>query len=127
VNTLASRDDICLIVLGGLFRHSENSMYGHLVEQALNEIHPDKVIFGIRAIDLDYGLSNDFIPEISTDRKILSTAKEVIIVADHTKFNRISTAQVCSFSSVHKIITDQKTPREMIAALVERGIEVIVA
>ncbi len=127
VNVLAERDDIHLIILGGIFRHSENSMYGHLVEEALSAIRPDKVLFGIRAIDLHYGLSNDFIPEISTDRKILATAREVIIVADHTKFNRISTAQVCPLSAVHKIVTDQETPREIICALSEQGIDVIVA
>lgn len=126
-NVLADRDEINLIILGGIFRHSENSMYGHLVEQALSEIYPDKVISGIRAIDINHGLSNDFIPETSTDRKILSTGKEVIVVADHTKFNRISTAQVCSLSCVHKIVTDQKTPEETIEILSERGVDVIVA
>jgi len=126
-NVLADWDEINLIVLGGIFHHSECSMYGYLVEQALSEIHTDKVIFGVRAIDINHGLSNDFIPEISTDRKIPSSGRQVIVVADHTKFNRVSTAQVCSLDCVHTIVTDQETPQETIRAIDERGIDVIVA
>jgi DeoR/GlpR family transcriptional regulator of sugar metabolism len=126
-NVLSNRDDINLIVLGGIFRHSENSMYGSLVEDALSEFHADKVIFGIRAIDIHQGLTNDFFPEISTDRNILRTGLEVIVVADHTKFNRISTARVCPLSWIHKIVTDQKTPPETINAIKQRGVDVIVA
>jgi DeoR/GlpR family transcriptional regulator of sugar metabolism len=52
--------------------------------------------------------------------------REVIVVVDHTKFNRISTAQVCSLACIHKIVTDQKTPQEAIDAILERGVDVIV-
>lgn len=126
-NALADRRDITLIVVGGVFRQSEGSLYGHLTELILNEINASKVIFGIRAISLENGLTNDFVPEVSTDRKILKMAREVILVADHTKFNRVSTALVCSISEIHKIITDDKTPKELIDQFVKRGIDVVVA
>lgn len=126
-NVLANRQDIYLIILGGTFRHSENSMYGHLVELALKEVNADKVIFGIRAISLENGLTNDFMPEVPTDRQILRVGREVIIVADHTKFNRVSTALVCPLSWAHKIVTDDQTPAEVVKALRSEGIDVIVA
>jgi DeoR/GlpR family transcriptional regulator of sugar metabolism len=126
-NVLADRRDINLIVVGGVFRQSEGSFYGHLTESMLSEIHATKVIFGIRAISLEKGLTNDFVPEISTDRKILRMANDVIIVADHTKFNRVSTALVIPSSEIHTIVTDYQTPQHVINELLEIGIDVIVA
>jgi DeoR/GlpR family transcriptional regulator of sugar metabolism len=126
-NALAHRKEINLIILGGTFRHSEFSMYGHLVEIALKEVYADKVIFGIYAIHPENGLTNDFLPEVSTDRAILKIGREVIIAADHTKFMRVSTALVCPLSWVHKIVTGSETSPEIMAKFRERDIDVIAA
>jgi len=126
VNVLATRTDINLVILGGIFRHSEYTAYGHFAEQALAELHADKVIFGIRAICNGPGLTNDFIPEVQTDRAILKIGREVIILADHTKFNAISIATVAPLSWVSKIITDNQTPAEVIDEMTQLGIEMIV-
>jgi DeoR/GlpR family transcriptional regulator of sugar metabolism len=126
-NALADRREITLLVVGGLFRQSEGSFYGHLTELMLNEINATKVISGIRAISLENGLTNDFVPEISTDRKILKIAKDVILVADHTKFNRVATALVCACTEIRRIITDEGTPPEVAQGFADAGIEVIVA
>ena len=126
-NALANRREINLVILGGIFRHSEYTAYGHFTEQSLAELNADKVIFGIRAICSEHGLTNDFLPEVQTDRTILKIGREVIILADHTKFNLVSTATVAPLSWVSKIITDDQTPTQVINEMVQHGIEVIVA
>jgi DeoR family transcriptional regulator of aga operon len=127
VNALASRQEIDLIILGGIFRRSEHTMYGHLTEQNISQMNPGKVFLGFRAISLEHGLTNDFLPEVSTDRAILERGEEVIITADHTKFNRVSTVSVHSLARANKIVTDDRTSREVVAAITEKGIEVIIA
>ena len=52
LNALADAPSINLIGLGGVLRPSEMSLIGHITEQALSEVRADKVILGIRAIDL---------------------------------------------------------------------------
>ena len=126
-NALANRQDINLIFLGGIFRSTEYTVYGHLTEQDVCQVNADKVIFGIRAISLEQGLTNDFLPEISTDRAILKIGREIIIAADHTKFNRISTASVSPLSNINTIVTDDQTPQDIITAITEMGIDVIAA
>jgi DeoR family transcriptional regulator, aga operon transcriptional repressor len=126
-NVLANRQDIHLIILGGYFRSSEYTVYGHITEHDISQVNVNKVIFGIRALNVEQGLSNDFLPEVSTDRAILNSGKEVIITADHTKFNRISTAIVSSLACVNKIITDDQTSPEVLAELRDLGIDVIIA
>jgi DeoR/GlpR family transcriptional regulator of sugar metabolism len=126
INTLADAPGITLVGLGGVLRHSEMSMIGHITEQALAEVHAHKIIMGIRAVDVERGLTNDYLPETMTDRAILARGGEVIIAADHTKCGRLSTAFVAPITAMHKLITDAQAPPDFVEALRAQGIEVLV-
>jgi DeoR family transcriptional regulator, aga operon transcriptional repressor len=127
LNLFNSNRNIYVICLGGNFRHSEASYIGHLTEKNLEEVRADKVIFGIRALSLEEGLTNDYMNETTTDRMILKVGREVIIVADHTKFDRISTSYVAPLSAIHTVVTDNQTPPEFLEGLQAKGIRVVVA
>jgi len=125
VNELAAHPGIELIVIGGMLRQSELSMVGHVAEQALREFRADRVFLGMYAIDVGCGFTNDYSPEIMTDRAILGIAPQVIILADHTKFCRVSSMLVAPVSAAQIIITDQVTPVTIVDQLKELGIQVI--
>ena len=127
LNTLAGIKEITVISLGGMLRDSELSFIGHITEQALAEVRVDKVIMGTRGISLENGLTNDYLQETLTDRAILKIGREVIIVADHTKINRVSTAFLAPLDAVRVFITDSKADKKFIQALKKTGVEVIVA
>jgi DeoR/GlpR family transcriptional regulator of sugar metabolism len=127
VNELADDTNINLIVLGGMLRTTELSMIGHITEQALREVRVDKVIFGIRAIDVEAGLTNDYMPEIMTDRAILDMGSQVILVADHSKFGRIASAFVAPIHRVSTVITDNQSNRQILSQIDALGVTVIVA
>jgi DeoR/GlpR family transcriptional regulator of sugar metabolism len=125
VNTLADKPDLTLICLGGLFRPSELSFIGHVAEQALAEVRADKVFIGIRAIDLEHGLTNEFLPETMTDRAILHIGREVIVVADHTKCGTLSAAFVAPLSAMHTLVTGTEVDPEFAAVVRARGTRVL--
>lgn len=127
LNLLSSYPGVVVIALGGILRSSELSFIGHITEQALSELHTDRVIIGVHAINLESGLTNDYLPETMTDRAILKAGREVIVVADHTKVNAISTAFLAPVTSIHRLITDSNTPDDFLAALKKRGVDVIKA
>ncbi|HEY44683.1 MAG TPA: DeoR/GlpR transcriptional regulator [Anaerolineae bacterium] len=124
INELADRDKVELIVIGGMLRQSELSMVGHIAEQAVREFRADRVFMGMRAIDASHGFTNDFLPETMTDRAILNIAPQIIIVADHTKFGRLSSVLVAPVTAAHVIITDKETPQEIASELEELGLEI---
>lgn len=126
INLLSNEESVTLVSTGGIFRRSELSFIGHLAEQALSELRPQMVIMGIRAISLQDGLTNDYLPEVNTDRAIIRAASEVIIVADHSKFGKVSTAFVAPINVIHKLVTDDRTPKDMLASIQALGVEVIV-
>lgn len=126
VNLLA-RGSAELIVIGGMFRASEQSMVGHVAEQAIREFRADHAFMGIRGIDVEHGLTSDFLPETVTDRAILGIAPHCVIVADHSKFDRVSSVFLAPVTSAHTVVTDGKTAAETVAALRESGVEVLIA
>jgi DeoR family transcriptional regulator, aga operon transcriptional repressor len=127
INELHKSPGISLIALGGVFRHSELSFIGHITEQALVELRADKVILGIRALDPEEGLTNDYLAETRTDREILRIGRQSIIVADHTKIGRCSTAFVAPITAVNTLITNREAPPEAVEAFEARGVQVLLA
>lgn len=125
MNVLADVPDITLVSLGGILRASEQSFIGHLTELILDELFVNKAILGIRAIDLEMGITNDYLAETQTDRKILNISNEVIIVADHTKCERTSSVLLAPLSVIHTFVTDTQTRPEFTAALQNSGIRVL--
>lgn len=127
INLMAERPNITLIALGGSLRVSELSFIGHITEQSLAELRADRVIIGTRAISVEQGLTNDYLPETLTDRATLKVGREIVIVADHTKCGVVSTAFLAPLTAMHTLVTDSGTDTEFIEALKQKNVRVIVA
>jgi DeoR/GlpR family transcriptional regulator of sugar metabolism len=124
---LAAAEGITVVVTGGIMRASELSLVGHITEQALREVRVDKVIIGMQAISLEAGMTNDYLPEVMTDRAILEMAPELIVVADHTKFGVVASAYVAPVERITTLVTDSDADPETLTRLEETGIQVIAA
>jgi DeoR family transcriptional regulator of aga operon len=124
---LAAAEDVTVVVTGGMLRASELSLVGHITEQALREVRVDKVILGMRAISLEEGMTNDFLPEVMTDRTIIEMAPDLIVVADHTKFGKVASAYIAPVERITMLVTDPEVDAKFVAHLEELGIRVIVA
>lgn len=127
LNTLAGLKEITVVSLGGMLRESELSFIGHITEQALVEVRADKVFMGTRGVSLEHGLTNDYLQETLTDRAILKSGREIIIVADHTKIKRVATALLAPLNSMHTFVTDLEADTKFVQALKKQGISVVVA
>jgi DeoR/GlpR family transcriptional regulator of sugar metabolism len=117
--------NIQVLVLGGFLRHSELSLHGYLVHEALRSIHLDKAIIGIRGIHPERGLTNDTPHEIMTDRAVLGISDNIIVIADHTKFGHIATSVTAPVEVAKTIVTSSLAPREIVEAIRAKGVEVI--
>ncbi len=126
LNMLAGLKEITVISLGGMLRESEMSFIGHITEQALKEIRVDRVFIGTRGLSLEHGLTNDYLQETLTDRAILKIGREVIIVADYSKVNRVSTVLLAPLDAVNTLVTDTKVDKKFVQELKKQGINVIV-
>jgi DeoR/GlpR family transcriptional regulator of sugar metabolism len=127
INELTGRPHVNLIIVGGIFRKDELAFIGYIAEQTLREFRADRVFMGIRSIDIRQGLTNDYYPESSIDRSLFAFASQVVILADHTKFGRVSPVFVAPVSAAGEIITDSGAPDTLVSDLRALGIRVTLA
>lgn len=122
---LSTSEKLDVIVVGGFLRKSELSLVGYPTENYLNDIHVDKVFMGVNGIDPDVGITSSNAQELMTDRSILKLSKNIIVIADHTKFGSISSGRMAPLSFVKTIVTSTLVPSQMVNAIRKQGVEVI--
>lgn len=124
---LSSMSNISLVVAGGMLRHKYNTLVGYFAEKVISEIHADRFFLSADAIDIDHGCMCYNIEEISVKKSMINSAKEVILLGDHTKFETIAFINVCSLSEVDTIITGKEIDPETLARLQDMDIQVVLA
>ncbi|MGD8586416.1 MAG: DeoR family transcriptional regulator [Chloroflexota bacterium] len=118
---------ITLISTGGVLRSSNNTLVGLIGEGSLKELRADKLFLGVAGVTLDFGLSDDPMTDVAMKQAMVKAAREVILLADHTKFGREAVVQVASANVVNKLITDRALPASARLDFAALGTEVIVA
>jgi DeoR family transcriptional regulator of aga operon len=123
---LLGSKDIQLILLGGMVRQNSYSAVGHFAEEMLGHLSADKLFLAVDAFDLDFGLSTPNLEESKVNQVMVRIAREVILVADSSKFGKRSLSRIVPLSKIDKIITDHGLPEKTQDELRARGIELIV-
>jgi DeoR/GlpR family transcriptional regulator of sugar metabolism len=124
---LGGDEQITLIATGGTVRQATLSFVGSWAEEMLSRFHADALFLAATAIDLERGLFNSNVYEIGVKQQMIRSARRTILLADHTKFGRQSTAKIAGLSAVHGIVTDHQIPPEVPIALRDHNIEVRLA
>jgi DeoR family transcriptional regulator, fructose operon transcriptional repressor len=127
IEALRTRPDITLISTGGLLRHESQTLTGPTTEIVLRELRADRLFLAVTGVSLDFGLSHTNLAEVTVKQTMIRAAREVILLADHTKFEQESVVQIAPISSVHKVITDNALPASTRLDLTKLGIEIIIA
>lgn len=104
---LYSQPHIRLILSGGIVRHGEASMIGNLAAYAYQNLYVDRLFLGVGAIHAQFGLSEYNWDDALVKQAMIGCAKEVILVADASKFDRVAFARVGSLQVVHQLVTDR--------------------
>jgi DeoR/GlpR family transcriptional regulator of sugar metabolism len=124
-DTLNGTPDIVLISTGGAVRYSTQMLVGPTAEGALKELRADKLFLMVSGITIDFGLSHHTISEVTIKQAMIRSAREVIVLADHTVFGAEVGIQVAPLKAVHKLITDDALPPSTRLDISKAGIQVV--
>jgi len=119
------RDEIKVIVLGGILRTASLSLTGPIGENSIKNFYCDKCFLGVDGIDSQSGIYTPNLEEAHLNRMMINASKEVIIVTDSNKFKRKSFAHIAPITKVNMIVTDSKIPEDELKNLQNMGIKVI--
>lgn len=126
-NELLKGPNINIIVPGGTLRKSSHSLVGPLAEKSMRNFYVDKVFLGVDGFDANEGAFTPNIEEASLNQIMIEIAKEVILVADSSKFRRRSLAFICRPQKIDIVITDDRLGTEDKKWLEDQGIRLIIA
>jgi DeoR family fructose operon transcriptional repressor len=104
---LGHRPGIEVIITGGLL-HQTSSLVGPFARATLEQLHVDWLFFSVTGIsdDLDLRVPSEFDAEIKA--AMMRIAKQVVLVADVTKFGRDSYVRVGPLSDVDVVVSDDR-------------------
>jgi DeoR family fructose operon transcriptional repressor len=115
---------ITLISTGGALRYSTQVLVGPTAEGALRELRADKLFLMVSGITLDFGLSHHTISEVTIKQAMIRSAREVILLADHTSFGEEAGIQVAPVTVVQNLITDDALPPSTRLDITRVGIQI---
>lgn len=124
---LGTMDNVDIIQLGGILRHSSLSVVGEFAKAPFADCTCSKLFLGVDGIDPDFGITTTDIREAELNKVMMRAAQKVIVLADSSKFMRRGFSKIADISEVDLIITDSGVPAAMRERLEEKGIELIIA
>lgn len=127
VEVLEKHDHVSVVVTGGVLRSGEKSLIGNMAISAFRRFFPGKVFLGVAGISLDKGLTDYTIDEVEIKKAMIECAKEVIVLADHTKLERVAPVPIGPISLVHTIVTDSGIAESQKSELQDAGVRLLVA
>jgi DeoR/GlpR family transcriptional regulator of sugar metabolism len=123
---LLDAEGIDLVVLGGVVIPRIHSLRGHLTEVGMGELRADTAFMGVSAIDLEHGFMTDHVAEIAVDRALRGMARDAVVLADASKFDRVAPGFMFGFEQVGTLVTDTRARPAFVEALTARGTRVVV-
>jgi len=121
---LQDRKGIDVIIIGGFLRKETLALVGPLAEQSLNKMKVDIAFIGTNGLDLVEGITTPNLVEAETKRKMIQSAKQVILLADHSKLGKVAFAKVAELSEINKLVIDREVSESVINSLKNLGIDV---
>jgi len=110
---LAANSDFEIIIAGGYVRSRDRGVIGEATIDFINQFKVDFAIIGISGIDDDGALLDYDYREVRVAQAIIRNAREVLLVADHTKFERRPMVRLGEASEINHIFTDKHLTEEM--------------
>jgi len=126
---LSDAPGITVIGTGGILSDAwpggDRVFVGPLAEAALRRFRPAKAFIGTAGITIEDGLTNSNSMQAEIKRVMMEVSHKVYLLADHTKFGRVSYAVAGNVDQLTAVVTDNGLSEQWRDALREAGVDVI--
>lgn len=119
--------DAQIYVTGGALDRRFATLLGEMSLDAIGRFRTARAILGMDGISVDGGLSVTDPAVAATKRKMMATAGQLIVVADHTKLSQKSLYTIAPLEAMDILVTDGGVSSDILEAIRACGPQVIVA
>lgn len=124
---LSQAPRLTVVSTGGVVHPGARALVGHITLQTLREVHADRVILSAGGVSVEGGVTVPQDQLVPVKQAMIQAAREVILVADHSKLGRTTLYRVAPLQAVHVLVTDREADPAQIATLEQAGLRVILA
>lgn len=114
-----------LILLGGQYIPEENSFYGQMTLDLLNNLHVQKSFVFPSAVSLEHGICGFEETLYPLQQKLLRCCDQAYILADSSKFERTALYKVADMRPEYIYVTDPELPEQLRHLYEENSLTVI--
>ncbi len=125
ISTLDPTNQVSVILTGGV-RTPSAALVGPVADRTIATMHVDQLFLGVHGMDETVGFTTPNLAEAATDRALIACAREVIVLADSSKWGVVGLADIAPLSAAHTVITDDKLPSDAIRLLRDRAGSVVI-
>lgn len=122
---LAEAEDLSIVVIGGELRHRILSCAGTMAEDVLRNLFFDKGFISGNHLTLQHGFTTPNLQEAKIKKMMMKYSKEHYILLDYSKFGDDSLGLIAPISELDGVVTDWRTPRELVQELRDQGVNVV--
>jgi DeoR/GlpR family transcriptional regulator of sugar metabolism len=108
-----------VVVPGGVLRPYEGSLAGTNTVDFLSSCHVDQFFMGVGGIDAEAGVTEYSLEDIAVKRALAGGAGQVIVLADSSKFGKVTCGFICPLDAVDMIISN-RAPEEKYIGIFNR-------
>ncbi|MFF5937965.1 DeoR/GlpR family DNA-binding transcription regulator [Streptomyces sp. NPDC012508] len=123
----ATRPGAATVVLTGGMRTPSDALVGPVADQAIRSLHFDVLFLGVHGISVEAGLSTPNLAEAETNRRLMRSARRVVVVADHTKWGTVGLSSFARLDEVGTLVTDAGLSPQTRADMAEHLPDLVVA
>lgn len=126
-NTMRPYPNIEVMLAGGHVRRSDGGIVGEAAVDFVRQYRLDHAIIGASAIDADGVLLDYDYREVKVTQAVLKGARNAILAADATKFDRAAPVRVAELRDVGTFVTDRCSSVSVRRAAKEAGVAIVEA
>lgn len=117
--------DATIYLSGGVVHRGFEDMYGEISLESIGKFKPDHTIIGIDGVSVEYGITATEPTMAMLKRSMVAVSKNLIVVADSSKFGKVCLLSVADVQNVNSFVTDTDLTDEEVAALSTLGPKVL--
>ncbi|MCJ7738618.1 MAG: DeoR/GlpR family DNA-binding transcription regulator [Anaerolineae bacterium] len=113
------------IILGGEFTAKERATFGPQLIQELTNYAVDKFFMSAAGFSIKHGITDPSATETQLRRVMTEAAREIILVADSSKWRVDSGHTIVALHNIDKLVVDDNLSADAIQAITSEGVEVL--
>jgi DeoR family transcriptional regulator, aga operon transcriptional repressor len=121
---IGGRQNLQVIMTGGVVRPSSFELVGSLAENTFNAINVNIAILGADGVSCEAGATTHDAVEARTNAAMVSHAQRLMVVADGSKIARLTLAKVASAGDIDDLVTDTSADPDELHRLEALGVRI---